>query len=176
MAEPVCRLDEFFVTRLHLDWREPKKDTKTELRYDFDYDVARHVQEPLRRRLALRVSARSTSTPPVGIEFDTEIVGFFAFPEDMEKGTIEQLIRVNGCSILYGILRGQLAQATGSMPGGKFVLPTFMMHDVVAEIEAEKADKKKAKPAKKKVAKKKTKSAKKGPSPRARPKRRIRID
>jgi len=141
MTTPVCGMDEFFLTRLQVEWLEPKKKTDTKLRFSFDYDVARHVDDDFRRRLTFRVSAKSTETPPVGLQFDTEIVGYFCFPKETASELIEQLVRINGCTILYGILRGQLAQTTGSFPGGKFNLPTFMMNDVVAEVEKRKQSK-----------------------------------
>jgi hypothetical protein len=56
------------------------------------------------------------------------------------------LVRVNGVSILYGILRGIIANATGMFPNGKFLLPTVMPQDIVKKIEAEKAAARQAKP------------------------------
>ncbi len=52
---------------------------------------------------------------------------------------MQSLVRFNGCTILYGILRGQLANITGSFPNRKLLLPTVMMEDVVKDIEREKA-------------------------------------
>ena len=89
----------------------------------------------------MRVSAKSEVTPPIGIAFEAEIVGFFTFPEGTESTRIEQLVRLNGCTVLYGVLRGLIANTTGSFPGGKFILPTFMMQDVVAEVEKKRIPK-----------------------------------
>lgn len=139
MSEPVCQLDEFFLTRLRVDWVEPPKNTKTQLRFGFDYTVGRHKDDPCRYRLQFRVTARSNEAQTVGLALDTEIVGFFTLPKDMDPDKREYQIRVNGCTLLYGILRGQLATVTGSFPGGKFILPTFMMQDVVADVEKRRA-------------------------------------
>jgi hypothetical protein len=48
---------------------------------------------------------------------------------------MQYLIRVNGGTILYGILRGEIAAFTGSFPGGKFNLPTVNMMEIVKDCE-----------------------------------------
>jgi len=44
---------------------------------------------------------------------------------------MQYLIRINGCTILYSLLRGQVAMLTGSFPHGKFNIPTVVMHDII---------------------------------------------
>lgn len=66
---------------------------------------------------------------------DFQILGFFAFPKDTVEDNMQYLIRVNGCTILYGILRGIVANVTGTFPEGPLPLPTVMMHDVVNSVE-----------------------------------------
>ena len=139
MTEPVCHLDNFHFTRVNIAWHEPQEDCKVDVAYVFDYDVIRHVVEKNCYRLAFRVSALPQTPKPLGYAIDCEIAGFFHFPPDTPQETMDALIRFNGCTILYGIIRGQLAMITGSFPNRKFVLPTVMMEEVVNGIEKQKA-------------------------------------
>ena len=162
MSAPVCHLDEFFMTRVNVAWHEPSVPGSIDIDYLFDYDVARHTSEKHRFRLALRLAAKSKTPIPVDYSLDCEIVGFFCFPEDSTEDTMQRLVRLNGCTILYGILRGQLANITGSFPRQKMILPTVMMEDVVNDIEKEKAQARKTNPP---VGKKAAKKAAKRPKP-----------
>lgn len=156
MNQPACELDDFHFTRLAVRWFPPKESGNLETEYNFDYQVGRHKTEENRYRLAFTVTAKSSTPEPVGYLLDSEIVGFFHFPEGTEQKKMDFLIRVNGCSILYGILRGQVANFTGNFPYKKLVLPSLMMKEVVDGIEQRKALKSKPKqrPAKSKAAKK----------------------
>lgn len=144
------------MTRVNVAWHEPSQPGSVEIDYLFDYDVARHATEKTRFRLAFRVGVKSKTPAPVDYSLDCEIVGFFRFPEDTTEESMQRLIRFNGCTILYGILRGQLANITGSFPRQKLLLPTVMMEDVVNQIEREKAQAREAKPASARKAAKKT--------------------
>lgn len=149
------------MTRVNVAWHEPSQPGNVEIDYLFDYDVARHATEKTRFRLAFRVGVKSKTPAPVDYSLDCEIVGFFRFPEDSTEESMQRLIRFNGCTILYGILRGQLANITGSFPRQKLILPTVMMEDVVNNIEQEKAQAHEAQSAAgKTTAKKTTKRAK----------------
>ena len=139
MNAPACHLDEFFMTRVNIAWHEPVKSGSVDVDYLFDYDVARHATERNRFRLAFRAGVKSKTPTPVDYSLDCEIVGLFRFPEDSTEDTMQGLIRLNGCTILYGILRGQLANITGAFPRQKLIMPTVMMEEVVNEIEREKA-------------------------------------
>jgi preprotein translocase subunit SecB len=161
MSSPVCHLDEFFMTRVNVAWHEPGQPENVDIDFLFDYDVAQHATEKNRFRLAFRLGVKSKTSTPVDYSLDSEIVGFFRFPEEATAEIMQRLIRLNGCTILYGILRGQLANITGSFPRQKLILPTVMMEDVVNQIEREKALTHQAKAStRKKPAKKTTKPAK----------------
>ncbi|MFH0880807.1 MAG: hypothetical protein V2A34_13915 [Lentisphaerota bacterium] len=123
---------------MHIDWADPEKETEISLQFTFDYDVARHKEDACRYRMIFRMSARSNKECAVGLMLDAEIAGFFTLPKEMEADKREYQIRVNGCAILYGVLRGQLALVTGSFPGGKFNLPSVMMQEVVETVEERK--------------------------------------
>ena len=139
MSEPVCQLDDFHFTRLAVQWHASKEPGKFAINYSFDYNIGQHKTENNRYRLAFRVGAKSDAPEPVGYHLDTEIVGFFRFPDGTEQKKMDFLIRMNGCSVLYGILRGQVASLTGSFPQKKLVLPTLMMKEIIEGVEQQKA-------------------------------------
>lgn len=149
----VVQLEEFLLTKLHVDWTPPQKPDSQDLcnsKLSFDYDVAQHADEPRRYRLMFRVSVKPSDTPPVGYSIDAEIAGIFLFPEGTPEDRQHFLLLVNGATILYGILRGQIGMTTGGFVGGKYNLPTVMMQQVMPEIEERKAKAKAAQSSKRK--------------------------
>jgi preprotein translocase subunit SecB len=159
---PVCQLEDYVLTRLHLDFIPPQEDEVqiNQARSAFDYSVGVHQKEKHRYRLEFRVKCHEADSKgnKVGYELETEIVGFFSFNESDPKEKMEMLVRLNGVSILYGILRGIVATASGSFPAGKFLLPTVMPQDVVESVEKGKVAAKKKEdgaPAKKRTESKK---------------------
>lgn len=128
------------MTRVNLAWHDPKETTTVAVEHTFDYDVYRNPQQKSIFRLVFRFGLTSQTPAPVGYVLDSEIVGYFSFPADTSEENMQALIRHNGCTILYGILRGQIANITGSFPNAKLVLPTVMMDEVVKNIEKRKAD------------------------------------
>ena len=151
MNDSVCQLEDFHLTALSVQWNDPKKTGTYTVTNELDYDVGQHQTEKERYRLTLRFMTGPEKPEPVGYSVAAEIVGFFRFPERTEQSKMDYLVRVNGCTILYGILRGQIANVTGTFPHKKFILPTIMMRDVVLDLEKAKAEEaKKAKPGKKK--------------------------
>lgn len=144
----VCSLEEFSLTKLHLDFHQPEADEAviTQAKCGFDYAVATHSVEKNRYRLGFRVRCCEADEggKHMGNAMEAEIVGFFRFDEDESKEKMDALIRLNGVSILYGILRGIVATVTGVFPTGKFLLPTVMPREIVEH--AEKAKPKNAHP------------------------------
>ncbi len=166
----ILQLKDFVITRLHVDWLAPATavaDAEA-LRGELaiDYDVLRKPGAPYSLALQLRINVAPSKAQKFGYAIEAEIAGFFDFPETIPGKQVQYLTRVNGGTILYGILRGQISLFTGSFPGGKYTLPAVYMPDVVKDIEARKdkagrkADKKKraesAVSARKKVLAKKT--------------------
>ena len=165
----ILQLNDFALTRLQVDWIAPDVPTADDesLRGDpaIDYDVLRHHDNPYSMVLQFRIKIAPSKGQNFGYAIEAEIAGFFDFPKTMTEEQVQYLIRVNGGTILYGILRGQISLFTGPFPGGKFMLPAVCMTDVVKDIEARKnkagrkaAKKKRAEPA---VSARKTASAKK---------------
>jgi hypothetical protein len=141
--EPNCQLEEFFVTRLHLDHREMKgleKQKPKQLAYGFHYTVGQHKDEAHRYRMAFRVVAEefADNEQPAGLKLESEIVGYLAINPQLDKSEREKLVRLNGVSILYGILRGIVATTSGTFPNGKLTLPAALPADIVNHVEGEK--------------------------------------
>jgi hypothetical protein len=163
--EPNCQLEEFFVTRLHLDHREikgPEKPKPQQLAYGFDYSVGQHKEEAHRYRMAFRVVAEefAENEQPAGLKLESEIVGFLAINPELDKAKREEIVRLNGVSILYGILRGIVATMTGTFPNGKLTLPAALPADIVKHVEEQKRNTQKdtGRPAEKPVKKLKVKT------------------
>ena len=154
------QLEDYFLTRLHVDFHFPKKTEVQveELSVDFDYDSLTHQDDPLRRMLTLRIRAgeRSKGGEEIAHQVDCEINGQFRIPEDVPKEHHEGLVCINGLSILYSTLRGIIGNLSGSFPSGRLCLPTINPGDVVKRVQKakSKAAKKTAKPRKKAVKKK----------------------
>ena len=139
----VLHLEDFHMTRLHVDWLEPKAKGKrpvsVQSQVSMNYDVMRRRTDKRLFALVLRFQfGPEKDQPQAGYAIDAEIAGLFRFPESLSEGDMQKLIRINGGMILYGILRGQIAGFTGSFPHGKFTLPAVYMPDVVATVESGK--------------------------------------
>jgi len=142
-TEPNCQLEEFFVTKLHLDYRDVKGQESpkaVQLGYGFDYTLGRHKEQEHRYRMAFRVEAEefAVNEEPVGTKLAAEIVGYLALNPALSKAEREKLVRHNGASILYGILRGIVATMSGTFPNGKLLLPTTLPDDIVRQVEEQK--------------------------------------
>lgn len=93
---------------------------------DVDFDVERNADAPRDFRIILRIKLAeagytSDDNPPYSLYL--AIVGYFTFAEDTPEDVMQRMINLNGTSILYGIARGLVGQATGAGVHGQFVLP-----------------------------------------------------
>lgn len=135
----ILRLRQFDLLQLHVDWAPPKDGADADLDEPIvgcHYEVLRSKESP--REFALEFTVKvlpAPGKPVAGYVIDAKIVGFFSFPESMDEEQMQQLIRINGGTILYGILRGQLSAFTGAFPGGQFILPAVYMQEVVVDVE-----------------------------------------
>ena len=60
-----------------------------------------------------------------------KIGGVFDFPEDTSEEKIDDMVPYNCIAILYGISRGIVADLTGNIQGGKFILPVVSLADMI---------------------------------------------
>ena len=142
---PVLLLEDYFLTRLHIDWDFPATSPVIEVKETrclFDYEVANHAKDPRRRMLKFRVAVQEigANQQKVGHRLQCEVVGLFSFTDATPKGKEELIIRVNGINMLYGALRGLLTAATGAFPGGRFALPSIMPQEIVNDVEKRRAE------------------------------------
>lgn len=133
------QLDDFALTRLHVNWRPPSKPTVDigELTSRFDYNVAINAKDKKRFKLDLylKIVEIGKQQAAVGYEIEADLVGIFSFPEETDQETRQKLVRVNGVNLLYSTFRGVLCGVTGVFPGGKLVLPTIMPVEIVKAVE-----------------------------------------
>lgn len=132
-------LDDFFLTKLHVDWLSKDDLLPAELAtedVDIEQEVVCRSAERHVYALKLRVRLRpSVKRGKAAYAVDAEVVGMFRVTGEMPEDVMRDLVRTNGGTILYGILRGQIATFTGTFLAGKFALPTVSMTEVVARNE-----------------------------------------
>jgi len=137
----IISLDDFTITRLHVDWHDNAVISADAYELGIEYDVGRNPENRHQFLLKFRVNygtERGRGKRRKGYEVEAEIHGLFTFPDDTPEDEMQTLIRINGGTILYGILRGEIASFTGSFPAGKLILPTVYMHEIVSQVEAER--------------------------------------
>ena len=139
--KPVVNLDSFVMLRSSIEMFPPDDETlrsavdsKVQLKYNsaISYSVGKNQDNEYNYKLTLGVKVIPEE---FGWNIDVEIAGIFSFPEGTGLSDMEGIIRVNGCTILYGLLRGHLASVSGAFPSGPYVLPTVNMLEVVKKIE-----------------------------------------
>ena len=106
------------------------------------YEVGQNRDNKNLFRLIFEVNFKPKNVNQSGYIIESEIIGYFAFPESFNEVDMQMVIRFNGCTILYGILRGEIANFTGSFPDGKFILPTVNMNEAVRSIIAKEIERK----------------------------------
>ena len=137
----ILNLEGFFITKLSAEVISPKEIPPEGIHQDVNhnvsitYNVARRIDDETRYKMQLCITLHPNE---FGWKIDSEIEGYFKCPDSWELSLREGMIRVNGGTILYGILRGQLAAFTGAFPPGAFLLPTINMNDVVRQAEEAK--------------------------------------
>lgn len=137
----ILSLEGFFIKKLCAEVILPKEIPAEGIHQDVNhnvritYHVARRTDDETRYRMQLYVAFNPNE---IGWKIDSEIEGYFKCPDSWEISLREGMIRVNGGTILYGLLRGQIAAFTGSFISGAFLLPTINMNDVVRQAEEAK--------------------------------------
>lgn len=116
---------------------EDEENTIPEHNFGVDYKVFRKTNDEFRYKMSLVVSIEPRN---FGWKVDSQIDGYFLCPKESTIPEREGIIRINGGTILYGLLRGQLSAFTGSFPNGPFVLPTINMIDVVKAKEEQEGN------------------------------------
>jgi preprotein translocase subunit SecB len=141
MKRSSLQLNEFFITKMNVEWKyvleNPKLPDRQNYNVGLDYNVAQHNERKEHFRLEFKVKLTPIDNES-GYLLESTIIGFFSFNNETSDDEMQLLIRVNGCSMLYSLLRGQVAMVTGSFPSGKFNLPTVVISDWIERIENSK--------------------------------------
>lgn len=127
-------VDSFALTA-HDDF-DDERDSAGELSVDFD--IEERVDDPLSFRMIMNIhvaeNGYSTETnAPYSITM--VIVGYFFFVDGTSDETKARMLNLNGASILYGIARGFVGQATGASRHGQFVLPAVNFVELLRQRE-----------------------------------------
>ena len=159
------QLDAYYVDRLTFEVVDDWDDSLTESSWDIEVDPKhlRNDENPFVQQVALWVRfgpAEGGSAPYRG-----EIAGraFFRVTDEDDLDKAANLVAFNGASILFGLLRGQVAQVTAFARWSTFLMPPVNLVEAFAkafEREDEPAVQKpraKRAAAKKPAARKKTK-------------------
>ncbi|NQU42981.1 hypothetical protein HQ520_06830 [bacterium] len=131
----ILNLEDFAIDRLHYEtWYDQPEEDSDPAGPNVRYEVFRNDTDPSQYMLELEVKLSvPVENDRLGYCFSAQITGFFRFAEDATEEEMQYLIRVNGGTILYGILRGQMAAL--ATPLGKILLPTVYMNEIVRETE-----------------------------------------
>lgn len=137
LKPPVLNLDKFELTRLFIEHLGPLPEgSKIDYNAELTYCVNPCESDIERFSLTLSVNLKPLDTAnPVGCRVDAKINGYFHLPAFVDEGKRMQYLRLNGCAILYGVVRGLVAAATGPFPGGCFQMPTVNIVSLVNEID-----------------------------------------
>ncbi len=142
MKTSTLQLEEFLIIKLNIEHIEATNKIDSEkFNIKLDYDVAIHADNDKLFRLDFRVKIKPKKGDS-GKSIDAELLGFFSFPPNTDESDMQYFVRINGCTMLYSLLRGQVAMITGSFPDGKFNLPSILMHDKIMKIEKSKSKEK----------------------------------
>lgn len=109
-----------------------------------NFTIDQHEEDPLEFRIEMRLQVAETGysadiNAPYSISLT--IVGYFTFAEGTENDVMQRMIHLNGLSILYGIARGFVGQATGAGRYAQYVLPTVnfisLLQERLAKLQAQ---------------------------------------
>ncbi len=93
--------------------------------YDFERNIlCNDIKDKFIVRLLICCNNREEKFDANQFKFRLELRGIFSFTDEIDEKQKDQLVSLNGISILYGIARGIVSQATANMPIGRLVLPT----------------------------------------------------
>ena len=106
------------------------------------YDVMVNKEDPDSFLMVLRVSGFLSSpgaSEDAGTKLEVQAAGEFRVPQGLDAARKDYLVRLNGGMILYGMVRGQVAMATGAFLCGSLLLPSLDWQATVNEIEARRS-------------------------------------
>lgn len=137
----LLRLEKYELRNFSVQWHKMRKPEKgVELVPSFDFKVRSHQEDPRRFAVDFDCNVSATKRPKEAFEIKTSITGYFECPEEWEEDVCTWRAAHNGCAILYGVLRGLVANITAQFPHGTYFLPSVNMNELIKEILASKAE------------------------------------
>ena len=79
-------------------------------------------------KLRLQIANETGNKIPYGVDLQT--IGYFDLTSDISAEEREDIAKVNGASLLYGVLREVLFSLTARFPRGPLVLPSVNFFDL----------------------------------------------
>jgi len=146
MPSPML-LEDFIIDNIELksnilpETRRKKK----EINYGFDFDIGINKIKPFEKyilKLSLRFFSPEKSASKCPYILNITLLGRFVFLEKINKMDRDNLLLLNGTSILYGIARGIVSQITANSRNGKWILPTLNFIELIKEKFSKETDKK----------------------------------
>ena len=134
-------LQEYFIKNLLIvDDKSDKNDSESDAAKNLNqdgltvgYNVYQNEENPLLYKIDFQVIIKDGDQGEA--KCAAFIEGYFSFDEQSDSETRDYLIRLQGCTTLYGILRGILSSITSMTRSRKILLPNIMMQEVVKDIE-----------------------------------------
>jgi preprotein translocase subunit SecB len=120
-----------------------KKASGQSLHIETSIGSAQHNTDPCRFMLRLEVKVgpdENKRLPPPAYTVMIRGRAFFAFKEIPTKDEADRFLQLNGASILYGLLRGHVAQITAQGPHGQFLLPTLNFLELQKQAAVKRAE------------------------------------
>ena len=100
--------------------------------------ISPHKEDEKKYKLTLEIQVKPV--PRKEKEFFPYMVAiggtaFFTFENPCPREEADKALRLNGASILYGLLRAQVAQVTAQSVHGQFLLPTLNFVEMSKEVK-----------------------------------------
>lgn len=86
--------------------------------------AAAHKDDPLRWKCLVSVDSENPPDRKYPYDFHAVLVGYFIVHEQVQRETVERLIKISGSSVLYSAARELIAGVTGRGPFPEVLLPT----------------------------------------------------
>lgn len=99
------------------------------------YQVEQNHDATLAYRITLNITTHSEQKPRIGYEAHAQIVGTFIVPETWSQKEKTWRVRLEGISHLYELVRRQLDLSSRTFPGGRLLLPSLDMEEIVRRYE-----------------------------------------
>ena len=133
MKPSPIHVTEYFVTEASFSANrkfDPKQDVMLQSD-DFQLGVEAQASPDNKRRwqIVMRLQHQPPAEANVPYRFTVEVVGFFVVLERYPEERVDRLVRTNGSSMLYGILREMVRDLTARGPYAQVMLPTTNFYE-----------------------------------------------